>query len=778
MIIKMEKVSFTTNDLINGNGRGSLTAHVLYLVRNKNTKKYSKVRSDLFFKINPALADLGKKLKYDGENMSEAELENTVREYCQQQHDYVVNKYVNHSRKRKLLDEHNECLNTKGEDSLYSLKGNCTLEMDEYERILKYANGDKEKAKQILDEINNDFLAMYINEVKKQRGIKGRKTTINDIEKMSNFHIENEENPHIHFFVHGSFDPATKRWINPMAFAYTKQKIHMALEKKYSQFLNQGVAIGYYKNEGKIALKNYLAESINNGRNWKETRKNFKDIKNEINKAITSNKPTAQVISELKSKGIYLTPKGKDAKGKYKMNINIKGSDIELNTASFSAKNNKAFDINIKKFMERVEFDNLTKSNKLDENTDKIQSVLEDALVRTKKKLERDLRASEPSKHKKIKQKAFKEFTIRAKHAGLIVNLNKQGHLSFHKIDENNYKNKDGVENNVKARKYKSSLFVNPDLQGKFFIDIFELDEEEIFIHQTELFQLMPKTANYRDVVYFNTDLQEMNLVEKEFRIQQQYRNTLERFNLEVKFDPIGDFFLLDKQGRALVSQKYNDDNSSSITINNLHPKLASPVLLSMFQEDARALPEDKKLVITPDKNQNNFDTLRHLEVELMFSTDANSKKIEINYPNKITDEKLQKMIEQKLDKELDRFENNVQKFSKNKTKYTFTEASGIHLLQNPNFIDFHDKIKDQFNRQIIEMIAELGITEIKFSNKDDSFFDTNEKELLELARELPEDKKELVLKVIQDNKSKSVKTGIDNTKKSKNKIRARGQRI
>jgi len=775
MIVKMEKVPFTSNNLLGGNGRGSLTAHVLYLIRDKETKKYSNTRSDLFFKINPVMADLGNKLKYDGEIMSELEIENTVREYCQQQHDYIVEKYVKHSRKRRVLDKHNECLDTKGEDSLYYLKGNCTLQMKEYQRILTHVKGDEDEAKKIIDEINSDFLAMYINEVKKQRGIKGKKTKISDIEKMSNNHIKNEENPHIHFFCH-SFDPVTKRWINPMAFAYTKQKVHIALEKKYSQFLNQGIAIGAYKNGGKIALREYLAESINNGKNWKETRQSFKNIKNDIHTVINSNKSTEKIISELKSKGIHLLPKGKDANKKYKMNIKIDGSKVELNTESFSTKNNKLFDTNIKKFMERVEFDQLNKSSKLEDKSDKIQSVLEDVLARTKNKLKRDLRNAKQSDHKGIKQKAFKEFTRGALKASLVVNLNKQGNLLFHKVDENTFKNNNGViENNAKARKHKASIFINPELQGKALIELFELDEEAIFVHQKELFQLMPKTANYRDVVYFNANLLEMNSVDKEYRIIEQYKNTLKRFNLEVKFDDKGDFFLFDNDGRALISQTYNNDNSSSISINNLHPKLASPVLLSMLQEDARALSDDKKLVISPDRMTNDFDTLRHLEVDLMFSTDANSKKIQIDYPNKITDQKLEKMIEQRLDKELERFDKNVQKFSKGKTKYTFTEASGIHLLNNPNFFDYHDKIKEQFNRQIVEMIAEKGIAEIKFSNKDNTYFDTNEKELLKLASELPEEKRKLVVNVIDIHKTNVKCDGNLNKNKSKNKIRPKG---
>ncbi|MGC3833516.1 hypothetical protein ACPSKX_04140 [Moritella viscosa] len=98
--------------------------------------------------------------------------------------------------------------------------------------ILKGLDTEEEKMSAINTYMSADIIAMYMNETKKQRGIGGRKTKAIDIEKMSNEHIVGEENPHDHFMF-APYDPAsvTGRFINPMAFSYTKQKVHIAFEK-------------------------------------------------------------------------------------------------------------------------------------------------------------------------------------------------------------------------------------------------------------------------------------------------------------------------------------------------------------------------------------------------------------------------------------------------------------------------------------------------------------------------------------------------------------------
>lgn len=774
MIFKMTKVAFTVDNFKH---------HVMYVISVKNKRELAKDRFNLLFKGNKHMSDLGKYLKSEGQDMTYDEIEQVVEKYCQDNHNHIVQTYVKHSKKSSCLDYKNECHTTTGEDGIHYLKGNCTYQMHERQRIkdnlkngalenkdnkckidkelaeiLKGLDTEEEKMSAINTYMSADIIAMYMNETKKQRGIKGRKTKAIDIEKMSNEHIEGEENPHDHFMF-APYDPSsvTGRFINPMAFSYTKQKVHIAFEKKYAWCVDQGIAIGYWKKEGLFARREFLAECIENGQNWKEARKSYNDLKSNIHNELKSSKSTAEVISSLKEKGIHLTPNSFG-----KMKITLDDSNVELNTASFKGKD---FDVAVKKFTERFDADRNLKSG---QKVDKIENVLTSIIEKTKVDLERDLKlAATPEQQKLAKLHAFKEFENRCHSAGLIVNLNKQGNMAYHTVQDNNFKKNGVIENNAKLTKFKASTFINPELQGKSLILLFGLDEEAIMKHQNELFDVMPKTLNYRQTVYTNVDLSLMNTVNQEWYLQKRFTDLFDYFNAEAKPNEDGSLSYFDKTtGEAIAKDKQTSDTTWTTTCNIANPKAAGAFIAALQLERARALGEGQVLTITPPEGCNNFDHLRHLQVDLMFSTDSNSNKVRVEYPNKETDEQLEKLIEQRLDKELQRFDKNVQKFSKNKTKFTFTEASGVHLLQNPDFIDYKDKIQDQVNRQIVDMITKNGITEIKFTNKDDRYIERNEKALLKLAESLPEDKKKLVVEVIEAHKHQDNKNVKNSNKK------------
>lgn len=771
-IFKMTKVGFTV---------GNFKHHTLYVMLVKNLKKLSKKRCNLKFKCNEHMADLGAYIEAFGEELSYDDLDKIVEDYCRSNHEHIVKKNVKHSKKSSCLDENNECHTATGEDGLHYLKGNKTYQKHEHERIkdkissgdlehkdnkckidkdlvkiLKGLNSEEEKRSAIVSYMSADIIAMYMNETKKQRGIKGRKTKAIDINMMSNQHIEGEENPHDHFMF-APFDPVSGMYLNPMAFSYTKQKVHIAFEKKYSWCVDQGIAIGYWKKEGLMARREFLAECIANGQNWKEARKSYNDIKSNIQNEISSNKSTAEVIASLKEKGIHLTPNSFG-----KMKIELDDSKVELNTASFTGKD---FEVAVKKFTERFEADRTLKSG---QKVDKIEDVLTTIIEKTKVDLERDLKlATTPEQQKIAKLNAFKEFEIRCHNAGLVVNLNKQGNMSYHTVQDNNFKKNGIIENNAKLTKYKASTFINPELQGKSLISLFGLDEEAIMKHQNDLFEVMPKTLNYRQTVYTNVDLSLMNTVAQEWYLQKRFQDFFDYWKTEARHNDNGSISYFNKDtGEAIATEKQISDTESTMTYNIANPKAAGGFIAALQMEKARALGEGQILTITPPEGRTNFDDLRHLQVELMFSTDANSNKVRVEYPNKATDEQLEKLIEQRLDKELERFDKNVQKFSKNKTKFTFTEASGAHLIRNPDFIDYQDKIQDQVNRQIIDMITKNGITEIKFSTKDDSYIERNEKALQKLAESLTDDKRKLVEEVIESHKTQASTSIQSNNKK------------
>lgn len=771
-IFKMTKVAFTVSNFKH---------HTLYVMLVKNLKKLSNKRCNLKFKCHEHMADLGAYIEKFGEELSYDDLDKIVEDYCRDNHNHIFQTYVKHSNKSRCLDENNECHSATGEDGLHYLKGNKTYQKHEHERIkdkissgilehkdnkckidkdlvkiLKGLNSEEEKRSAIVSYMSADIIAMYMNETKKQRGIKGRKTKAIDINMMNNQHIEGEENPHDHFMF-APFDPVSGMYINSLGFSFTKQKVHIAFEKKYAWCVDQGIAIGYWKKEGLFARREFLAECIENGQNWKEARKSYNDLKSNIHNELKSSKSTAEVISSLKEKGIHLTPNSFG-----KMKITLDDSNVELNTASFKGKD---FEVAVKKFTERFEADRNLKSG---QKVDKIEDVLTSIIEKTKVDLERDLKlATTPEQQKLAKLHAFKEFENRCHNAGLIVNLNKQGNMAYHTVQDNNFKKNGVMENNAKLTKFKASTFINPELQGKSLILLFGLDEEAIMKHQNELFDVMPKTLNYRQTVYTNVDLTLMNTVDQEWYLQKRFTDLFDYFNAEAKPNEDGSLSYFDKTtGEAIAKDKQTSDTTWTTTYNIANPKAAGAFIAALQLERARALGEGQILTITPPEGAKNFDDLRHLQVEMMFSTDSNSNKVRVEYPNKETDEQLEKLIEQRLDKELQRFDKNVQKFSKNKTKFTFTEASGVHLLRNPDFIDYQDKIQDQVNRQIVDMITKNGITEIKFSNKDDRYLERNEKALLKLAESLPDEKKKIVIEVIESHKNHDNKSVKNSNKK------------
>ncbi|MGC3833514.1 hypothetical protein ACPSKX_04130 [Moritella viscosa] len=63
-------------------------------------------------------------------------------------------------------------------------------------------------------------------------------------------------------------------------------------------------------------------------------------------------------------------------------------------------------------------------------------------------------------------------------------------------------------------------------------------------------------------------------------------------------------------------------------------------------------------------------------------------------------------------------------------------------------------------------MITKNGITEIKFSTKDDQYIERNEKALLKLAESLTDDKRKLVEEVIESHKTQASTSIQSNNKK------------
>ncbi|MEK2046732.1 hypothetical protein WOB91_09920 [Vibrio parahaemolyticus] len=686
MIIKMKKVAFSCDNKRKGKNTGSLTNHILYLITDKKTKRYSDKRCNLSFSLNPNQPDLGALLTHKGASLSQPELSELVNTYCLEQHCYITQHYVKNSRKAKQLDDYQECLDPQ---KLFNYQGSLSFTQAEYQRLLKASGGNEAQAKAMMENITRHYLASYYNQIKKEQKIKGKKTKPEEIVLVSNFHIEGEANPHIHFYAH-AFCPTTQRYMNPRYFSETKQKVHKQIEKQFALYLEQGVATGQQKNQARTARREYLSYLLDHCHNWFEVKKVFRDLEGFLSEVLNSDDPLHAKITELQKRGISL-------KVKSNQQVEIQQKDVPI-TLSINTFINRKLKQSLKRFAKQHQFEQQSQRYGNATPVAKMETVLLNNLNAVNKALSQELGQIPPSKHKKAKNKAFKKFYDRCLATGVLVNLNKQHHLSFHKLDENKQVSS---QNNLKATKYNASLFNSPELSGKAIAQQFELDLDDIRQHQCELMELMPRTINYRKVVFFSMDNQQHNHVYQEYFHLNRYQSFFDYYGLEV-FENDDETTVLNRKGESLIQIKQIDENYSRITMNTLHAPSAAKVLHSMLVREAKSLSDDQAIFIRPAKYSFGRQHLRYLHLEIMFSTDKHSKRIVVDYNGMSNDKKLQRMIDAKLEQELARFEKNFVRYSqKNPDQYQFGEAVGTHLLDNEHLSpEQRERVKKQIESQ------------------------------------------------------------------------------
>lgn len=686
MIVKMKKVAFSCDNKRKGKNTGSLTNHILYLITDKQTKAYSKKRCNLAFSLNPNQPDLGALLTHKGASLNQHKLSELVNTYCLEKHRYITQHYVKNSRKSKQLDDYQECLDPQ---KLFNYQGSLSFTQDEYQRLLKASGGNEVKAKSMMENITRHYLASYYNQIKKEQKIKGKKTKPEEIELALNFHIEGEANPHIHFYTH-AFCPTAKRYMNPRYFSETKQKVHKQIERQFNHYLEQGVATGQQKTQARTARRDYLNYLLEHCQSWLAARNTFRDLESLISEVLSSDDPLHAKIAELQKKGLSI-------KVKPNQQIEIQQQDIPI-TLTVDTFISRKLKQNLHRFAKQQHFEQQSQRYGNTTPVAKMETVLLNNLNAVNKALSQELGQIPPSEHKEAKNKAFKAFYKRCLATGVLVNLNKQHHLSFHKLDENKQVSS---QNNLKATKYNASLFNSPELSGKAIAQHFELDLDDIRQHQSELMELMPRTINYRKVVFFKMDNQQHNHVYQEYFHLNRHQSLFDYYGLEV-FENDDETTVFNRKGESLIQIRQIDENYSRITMNTLHAPSAAKVLHSMLVREAKSLPDDQAIFIRPAKYSFGRQHLRYLHLEIMFSTDRHSQKIVVEYNNMSGDKKLQRMIDEKLEQELVRFEKNFVKYSKkNPDQYQFGEAVGTHLLDNECLSpEQRERVKKQIESQ------------------------------------------------------------------------------
>lgn len=186
------------------------------------------------------------------------------------------------------------------------------------------------------------------------------------------------------------------------------------------------------------------------------------------------------------------------------------------------------------------------------------------------------------------------------------------------------------------------------------------------------------------------------------------------------------------------VTKEEND--SCRVSLSDVYPKQAAALLLDVFVDQSKNLQDTEVLRVFPVELNGDYQHLRELHIKLLFSTDKNTRNIVVEYPMMENDSKLKDMIANEVKTkivQMDKKHNTCSKRMKNKS-YNFTESMGISLLSKESFAPYKDKIEQKLNEQIIDLVVNHNVKEIKFNRKIDAeYFIENKGKLYELSQSM-----------------------------------------
>ncbi|WP_373942868.1 hypothetical protein L0991_03670 [Vibrio chagasii] len=753
MILKMKKVPYTFNVVrkeekshieLDKNGKQRLVKktdnvegsadfgnHIYYNVRNEQTGRLCENRCDMFMGMNPRLTDFGQWLKSKGKNLSPKELKAACFEEAERQKNFLNERFIfNKSPLEKYLDEHGECLDTK---KLFMYKLNVTFTKDEYNKMLEHCNRDKFKTKMMMKKIKDEIICSFFNQIKRDQKIgqdvDGWETTIEDLIAMDNFHIKGEANPHIHSYM-PPFDPVTNRLMNCRDFRNAKKMAHLKIEKKYKEFLLQGIAEGMDKIEGKQQRREYLRQRISHH--------------NSLSKGIADYRALQALVKQTYAEGLSNPEKLQDllkANGirEIKANKNAVNLAFESSTTSFM---NTTSIFNIESFRDpklRKMLRSYGERKTYDENTftkvHEVEKIVKSNYDNIVKQMNDKLSDSPESEHKRIRKTMFKVFARRMKKDGLMMDLTKQGGLSYIVMSTNNFKS----GKNLTLSALKSSLMVNELYHGKTLLELFSLESEDIEQHNIKYMSSVPKSIRYgRKRVHIVQEGDEDNTVKFELfrqKMTQDYLKYLGAVMIEQR-----NGFVLKKGSKPLMKVTKGENDSCRVSLSDVYPKQAAALLLDVFVDQSKNLQDTEVLRVFPVELNGDYQHLRELHIKLLFSTDKNTRNIVVEYPMMENDSRLKDMIANEVKTkivQMDKKHNTCYKRIKNKS-YNFTESMGISLLGKESFVPYKDEIEQKLNEQIIDLVVNHNVKEIKFNRKIDAeYFIENKGKLYELSQSM-----------------------------------------
>ncbi|ELL0596576.1 hypothetical protein Q6U54_002172 [Vibrio vulnificus] len=619
-----------------------------------------------------------------------------------------------------------------------------------------------------------DFLTLYAKEFSKEFANYCKneqthktkkyktKTKIGDVQLLMNIHVSSDwkSGAHIHY-IDFPFDPTTGLFLNPRNYVDAYRAVSIKLEKKYSKYLLQGVAQGLHKKEAND-LKADEVEKLkpklgDQAESYYEDRKAF--VSSQLDELLSQRGMTFEKLQEeLLKRGLlinkrevknkteskHFTSKHKDSEQIF--TITDKQSGISFVNDSFTHNTRKILKKYAKNLITKQTFEKILPKDK-NFRIDAVERVIRDKYDRAMNKLNQQLViGSEPTEElTKLKQQQFFEFFNNCLSVGIIVNINKQKHLTYHKVIENQKGNFD-----FKAIKYKSSIFADEELQGKSIAEAFELDDESILELQSNY--IMNAFPNNRFMRYNVAHLNASSITDKiltgtdkEAFLLSGIEKELERRNREI-VSLNNKLIVLNKNTSEPTIQIFKKNDSTDIVeYNAFRPRESALDALLIDKELLRNDPDIKSLSYKSESGQID-DFHRWLFVEVALNKDPNIR-------NKIDvegfDSKTQQMLNERLEQMLDRAEQAIDKAANksNQTKFNFTDTHLVYLLGSKHLDPASKKRIEEFLEQSVSKLRAKGIENITIDRKPVSAF-IKEPETQQQAKRKPNNRQSSSLSI------------------------------
>ncbi|HHG3558009.1 TPA: hypothetical protein ACPV0I_000083 [Vibrio parahaemolyticus] len=371
-----------------------------------------------------------------------------------------------------------------------------------------------------------------------------------------------------------------------------------------------------------------------------------------------------------------------------------------------------------------------TKQERLPYDVDNIQTVLAHNMRMTKAAMNHELSLAPHSSEEaiKIKRKHFETYMQLCLESGILVNLNKQGNLTYHKINKNRKKNNSEntdwfeagkAQADYSAFKYKSSWF-SEDLRGKDIKELFELDDETIIrLNLTWVMDAFPARFMQYKVAFMSNNtnlLEQMNQTAdaKSFLLLSIQKNYDYR-KLEQRSTYDGGYYIYSiRNEQPTVYFKPSDDSSFDVLFQPFQARSAALDTWAHTQKEVLENLDNADYGTSfYAKDGKVCDFLRTMYVERAFCPNQDMRnRIEVRNGY---DERTVEFMQKKFDTMLEKAEASIDKAinTPNKNSFNFTNLHGAFVLSNEEFQGaFKERYEEFLNRSIVKL-EKAGFTDL-----------------------------------------------------------------